>query len=340
MAKTEKFLIKIKSENIQGPLPEKNTDFKPTDYQKLITELKEAITNNNQKQVENLLKQKFIDEANKNDKNEAKTFEEVKQDSLMKFVYFGTNSTYIKPQNGIKETYVYTEHNVSSFLEKLVRDHRSDFNEIYQMANDSCKETLMDFTGLDMSNVDFKKIDLHYANLTRANLVGAKNFTQTKLDRCFKTDEAILPGNLKPLWTNSQKESVIKHINELKTYGEFLQKSTDFKAKSKGKQAINLASLLNRQIIMKVDRYNSHFQKDFLAILDGFKNSFNERRFHSLKMIVANIALCVLGCGVGYVAAGAVHYMKTGSFAFFNRPTSYDKYLQIAEAAEPKGMNK
>ncbi|HRD70264.1 MAG TPA: pentapeptide repeat-containing protein [Legionella sp.] len=337
MPKTEKFLRTIKSENFHGPLPDKNTDFKPTDYQELITKLKEAITNNNQEEVKNLLKQKFIGEANKNDKNEIKEFEEVINDNLMKFVYSGINSKYIIR---VKETHVYTEHNVSTtFLEKLLREHRDEFNSLYENASKECQQVLTDFSNLDLRDLDFKKIQLQEANLTNANLLGATNLTQKKLNRCISSENAQLPKGLIASWSNHKKEQIIAYIKELNDYGDALTKSSDKKGQEKGAEAVALAKELDFTI-KNAYRFDSAFQANFLEKLEPYKESFKERRFHSLKMIVANIALCVLGCGLGYVAAGAVHYMKTGSFAFFNRPTSYDKYLQIAEAAEIKGLSK
>ncbi|MDP3268811.1 MAG: hypothetical protein Q8M40_07155 [Legionella sp.] len=336
MAKIERFLTCYKFQDANGKITyQNNKQFKISDFAVLKNKIIQAIKINDTSSLANLLKEPFI-KARIINVHEKVT----KDNNSIQFVYMGVNSQYITHREGVKTISIYQDHYVYSNLELLLRDHRNEFISIYQGASDACKEILTDFSNLDLRNLNFDNLELTHAKLTNTNLLGATNLSQDKLNECIKSDNAQLPDGLISSWNEHKKVQITTYIDKLKRYGLELEKSKDIKGKTKGLQAISLANQLQEQISSPKLKLNGQFQSDFMKTLEKYKDSFKERRFHSLKMIVANIALCVLGCGVGYVAAGAVHYMKTGSFAFFNRPTSYDKYLQIAEAAEPKGLSK
>lgn len=239
--------------------------------------------------------------------------------------------TYEKNPNygfGQKDTNTYATHKVATVLEELVLNHGADFRALLSAAPLECKRYLLDFTDLDLTGAQIADLEPSLMNFTRSNLQNTPGITQLFLDNSETYEDAILPHGIQPFWTEEKKEKVLQGLAKLAQYGHNLKKSSQEGAKQKGQLAGDLAKTLTNKIL-SAEKYNSVFQKDFLSTLHQHDQAFSEKRDHGFKMIISNIALCILGLGIGYLAAGIAHYQQTGRFFFFNRPETEQQVAKI-----------
>lgn len=192
---------------------------------------------------------------------------------------------------GCKDTETYEKYKVASVLEMLIVDHPEEFTALVAAASPQARTELLNFTNLDI------------------NIPAIAHQAEVH-------EDAQLPVGI---WSAEKKNKVLQNIAQLNAYGEKLGKSHFESGREKGELAIQLAARLSSKM-SSTRVYNATFEEEFLGLLHGHDASFNEPRFHGFKMIIANIALCILGVGVGYLAAGLYHQQKTGRFAFFSRP--------------------
>ena len=235
---------------------------------------------------------------------------------------------------GQRDDYSYEEHYTAPVLQELLLNHKEDFIKLLSSASKQCQAVLMNFTGLDLTDVDISDLDTTQANFTSTVLQKTVGVSQELLDKSLTYYDAVLPKGISPFWTKEKAAEILRGIAQLKSYGEYLLQSCDDEGVSKGDKAVKLAISL-RGMIESTTKYNGGFQKQFLQKLHQHDTDFNHRRYYGLKMIISNIALFVLGLGVGYLAAGLINYSETGRFLFFSQPETEQNVANINAAATP-----
>lgn len=236
---------------------------------------------------------------------------------------------------GQRDTYTYATYKVAPVLEELVLNHGDDFRSLLEAAPEESKKHLLDFTDIDLTGATIADLDPSLMNFTRSNLQHTPGITSAFLDASITYVDAKLPRGITPFWTVEKKERVLAQLAHLAEYGHSLTRSNQGEAKNKGQLVVKLAQDLTEKILATT-QYNDAFQQDFLSTLHQHDKAFNTKRDHGLKMMISNIALCILGLGIGYLAAGLAHYRQTGRFAFFARTETEQQVAGIQEAICPR----
>ncbi|KTC81619.1 hypothetical protein [Legionella brunensis] len=345
MAKTKKFKIRRDYlANYGGADHTNSTSFPvPTsNYKEIYASLLTLVRANRTQQLEKTLTSEFIDpQVLEREQIEThNSFPESEGD----FVYFGEQLKYIPNTRygmGQRDTDTFETHRVAPVLEELVIHHFDDFVTLLKEASPGCQAILLNFTDLDLTGLDFTKFQLAPPSIltqsifTRAKLKSTKGLTQQILDDSQDYIDAQLPERLVPFWTQSKKEKVLEYINQLSDYGNILSKSNFEAGRQRGQLANELALEL-KGMIASASKHNGTFQKQFLKTLHQHDEAFSDRRFYGIKMIIANLSLFILGFGIGYAAAVAVNYRKTGNCLFFNKTETQRRVEKIqSEFKEP-----
>ena len=275
-----------------------------SNQQTTITALEQAINDNQVQTIQSLLKAEFIFSAP---------------------LQTGWKMVFCTIQNGHgqRDDEEYAEHQVAPTLEALIGHYPEDFHKLYNLTRDKpeCRKALLDFSDLDLSNADVTQIDFSITNFYNTNLTQTKGITQKTLDKSISYDFAKLTSNIIQLWSSDKAQKTLNNLAKLKEYGTRLTLSNDKDAKSKGHLLRSHADILINQVL-SAPKHDNAFQINFLETLNKHNKDFDKPRFYDLKMIIANIAFCILGVGVFYAAAVGVHYASTGRALFFSRTTS------------------
>lgn len=234
------------------------------------------------------------------------------------------------PNPNVTQIDTFAVHEVSTVLEEFLNNHMDDFKKIIALMQRKCAKISLDLTNLDLNAVNFSGFDLSNATLNHCNLKHNTTITQDMLDTSLGYRDAILPDGFIPIWSKEKRSAVLLGIHKLGNYGEQLLRSLDRAANSKGMLAIKLADDLRTKLILTTN-YNGAFQKDFLSTLHRNDEAFNHKRFLGLKMIIGNIAYCILGLGVGYIIAGWLRYKETKRLFFFDRTETQENIAGIDE---------
>lgn len=307
------------------------TPMRVSNYDAIKHQLSVCINQNNPDQLKLLLESEFITP-------EVKSYEKITFDSFPKSQWdtvniFGDTHIIINPGygKGQRDTHIYAEHYVYTVLEYLLKKNKTDYIAMINSASEECKKQLMNFVNVDMSDANLSHIDTSYADFTGCNLKNTKGISQKTLDSSISYNDALLPKGLIPFWTESKKNQVLKGIARLQEYGERLLKSTDSEGKEKGKITVALSATL-KENIASTNNYNGAFQTEFLRLLHQHDEVLNHKRYHGFKMIITNIAFCILGLGVGYLIAGIANHKITGHFLFFDQTHTEQKVEEINSA--------
>lgn len=314
-----------------------------SNYDEIQRQLEECVKENNVQQLIKILHSEFVYPE------QMKRYTKVTYDTFPESKYFRHDYTIsnsyssmhyhlvCKPNYGTgqRDIYTFAEHLVAPVLEELIINRIKDYKQLFSMASLDCQKVFSDFSNLELQNVDISEFDLSLANFIDSSFNGARGVTQESLDKSLSYEGAIsLPKQIVPFWTDAKKNLVLAQLDQLDQYAQKLLKSADSEGREKGKEAHQLANDL-RDKINSTNKYNGAFQKEFLSLLHSKDELFNHRRYYGLKMILSNIALFVLGAGVGYLVAGLVHQQLTGRFAFFTRPETEQKIATIEASIAP-----
>lgn len=140
---------------------------------------------------------------------------------------------------------------------------------------------------------------------------------ETAMDLADKEHKDIILG-----LTGEQATKLTAAISELTIYATTLGKEG---RSEKGTTVMNLANTLREEVKMLRTTPTS---------IKNFKQKLHEQdavlgEHAGWKRVIANIALCVAGFGVGYLVAGLIHLKTSGHFLFFNDTTSQQKVKNI-----------
>jgi uncharacterized protein YjbI with pentapeptide repeats len=241
---------------------------------------------------------------------------------------------YFSDGTGQCDTYTFATHKVASVLEELVTNHPEDFRSLLAKASPESQIELLNFTDLDLANANLEGLDYSKINFTRSDIKALPALTQALLDASKTYVDAQLPQGMIPFWNEDKKKAVLRAIKELEDYGKSLETSVFKDARVRGVEATKLAKQLTAKI-NSASKYNGEFQKDVLTALRAGSATFNTQLDHGLTMLMANIALCILGVGIGYAAALVVHHQQTGRYLFFSRPETAAKAAAIEDSISP-----
>lgn len=284
-----------------------NRNITPIDYPNYLTclnEIQQHLKNNNLQQLITTLKKEWVDEK------------------IIKRYEKKTHDTYppegsIFNDDGQRDIYTVEVHRVAPLLEELVVHHKEDYQALLEQAVGECREALLDFTSLDLTDADLTSLHLQGANFSNADLRKTKGVTQELLDKAKTYEGAQLSPGLIPYWSVDKKNQVLAKLGALERYGKKLGQAYDKEGREKSQLVTQLVTKL-REKINSSEKYNSAFQRDFLETLHQHDEKFNHKRYLGIKTLIANISLFILGFGIGYIAAAALHKKESGHFLFFD----------------------
>lgn len=230
--------------------------------------------------------------------------------------------------------------NIRPIMEMIILEHQAYIEPLLQSMHSKpeCRKAFMNsFQHLNLTNAFLNDLDLSQANFNNTNLSGANfentilteadlactnltktlNLTSAQLDSCSTYEKAILPDHIWPYWDNEIKTNIKNGLETLNQYGIKLQ--TQEATLYKGIQIIEHAQKMLGQLKeIENKKVDQTFKEKFIYELNSHKK-FNNHRDGGLKVILTNITLCIVGAGIGYLIAGAVHKAITGRFLFFSR---------------------
>lgn len=188
----------------------------------------------------------------------------------------------------------------------LTNSYLGDLN----LAQANLKNT--NLTGANFENTNLTEADLSFTNLTKT-----LNLTSTQLDSCSTYEKAKLPDQIWPYWDKEIKANIKNGLDKLWEYSKKLQ--ADEKTRNRGIMIRDHAqNMLDKLTSVENSKVDQAFKETFVKDLNSPKE-LNNHRDKGLKVILTNITLCIVGAGIGYLIAGAIHKAITGRFLFFSQ---------------------
>ncbi len=310
---------------------------KSTNYAKLKAKLEKCLSKDDHEGLSKLLQGRYIDPVVQ------RKYSVVTHDTFNHRPYIvmagGVFPGVIVPRAtsnvGQRDTYTYEDHFVSSVLGELVEFHNHDFRGLLKLAKGQCRQALLNFEGMDLGESDLSGIDLSGANFKDAKLKQTHGLSQEALDSAQTCVGATLPDGFTAYLSQAQVKCTLAEIQKLRAYGLKLQGSQDKEGNAKGAIAVDLANTLSNMLTRPGVKFNGKFQAEFLKTLHSQDEAFSQKRYCGLKAILANIALFIVGFGVGYVAALAVYRHNTGRHFFFDKTTTEERVEAVEKTLGP-----
>lgn len=244
----------------------------------------------------------------------------------------------------------YKIHNIAPLMEIIILEHPIIFEQLLETSRSTpdCHNLILNsLEDLNLSGATFSNLNLAHANFKNSNLRGA-TFTNTdltdanlafcqldnctgltpeKLDTCATYQKAVLPKNIWPYWDKDIRENIRLELLKLKKHGKKL--CNDHSSLERGQKIITHAeTMLNELNAVENINVNHSFKKNFINKLYSDKN-LTIHRDYGVKVILTNIALCIIGAGIGYLIAAGIHKLITNRFFFFERTNSQEKLDKV-----------
>jgi hypothetical protein len=225
-------------------------------------------------------------------------------------------------------------------MEILILDHQIVFESLLKSTESKpeCHKAIMNsLVHLILKNAYLSDLNLSQANFRNSHLTGASfensilndadfsfahltkthGLTSAQLDSSATYENAKLPDHIWPYWDKEIKTKIKNGLESLWTYSKKLQslEATRDRGVKIRDHAHDMLTKLEAVENTKVDQ---SFKENFVRDLNSLKE-LNNHRDGGLKVILANITLCIVGAGIGYLIAGAIHKAVTGRFLFFSR---------------------
>ncbi len=246
----------------------------------------------------------------------------------------------------------YKIYKIRPFMERLILECPIVFESLLNetATKPDCRKALLNslenlnlcgavFNGLNLNHANFKNTNLKGAFFTNTDVTNANfsfsqlentvGLTPEKLDSCATYEKAVLPTRVWPYWDKDIKDQIKAGLLKLKIYGTKL--IVEKKSIGKGQKIKDHADAMLNQLNSVEDNNNvSHsFKQSFINKLNC-NGEFNNPRDRGVKIILTNIALCIIGAGIGYLIAIGINKIVNNRFLFFSRTTSQQKIDKVS----------